>query len=559
MSCTKIFPITLLAIQMTVLVGAILLGPALFTIAKPPQGTPGLSRFLSHGTLRAEIHNSPVEAESQPADVPTAEPPLPAAPDDTAGLLVEVPVPAAVLPSAYPNKARPYSYGASSPARPAANPSAARLDSFSSAGAIAGSNTGDIKSASVASALPASNAGSGMAGWIEVGEGFCEESGSHQELSSLHASGKSLQQCVEDAKRDPQSIAVDFSDSGECDIRYPAGALAIHIDGYGWWGWGGGTGNPVGSGKAKHDSKTICLARVMPSTTKPPPATLPPTHVPSASEQHELVQRGKGRFSIVPPCASEGMFMVNTVRSFCERTPEDLLQEIIVVDDGTEPPLESMLTGIEPRCRLRYLRHKEILGLMIAKQTGGDAATGEFIGFFDCHVCPNKIWHTELIQVLKGGPRRMAVPTITDLDIDTWDERENSQINSKCYIDFNAQFMWFEDESDYIPVISGGLVALTRDWWIESGGFDNSMRGWGGENVDQSLRTWLCGGEIVRAKSSRIAHMWRVPSDSRTSAHYKHVSYGVDNIARVAAAWFDKFSSKYRDGMLEGPNGPPDV
>ena len=60
---------------------------------------------------------------------------------------------------------------------------------------------------------------------------------------------------------------------------------------------------------------------------------------------------------------------------------------------------------------------------MIAKQTGGDAATGEFIGFFDCHVCPNKIWHKELADVLRAGPRRMAVPTITDLDIDIWEER----------------------------------------------------------------------------------------------------------------------------------------
>lgn len=32
---------------------------------------------------------------------------------------------------------------------------------------------------------------------------------------------------------------------------------------------------------------------------------------------------------------------------------------------------------------------------------------------------------------------------------------------------------------------------------------------------DQSLRAWLCGGEIVRAKSSRIAHMWRT-GDRRT-------------------------------------------
>ena len=36
---------------------------------------------------------------------------------------------------------------------------------------------------------------------------------------------------------------------------------------------------------------------------------------------------------------------------------------------------------------------------------------------------------------------------------------------------------------------------------------------------DQSLRAWLCGGDIVRAKTSRIAHMWRT-GDRRTEAGF---------------------------------------
>ena len=35
----------------------------------------------------------------------------------------------------------------------------------------------------------------------------------------------------------------------------------------------------------------------------------------------------------------------------------------------------------------------------------------------------------------------------------------------------------YEDESDFIPVISGGLVATTQKWWKDSGGFDPGMRG----------------------------------------------------------------------------------
>jgi len=275
--------------------------------------------------------------------------------------------------------------------------------------------------------------------------------------------------------------------------------------------------------------------------------------------QHDVVQQnalGRGRISVVLPCAQEGDYAMKTVMSFCDRTPAEALQEIIVVDDGSAPPIKRRLESVDKRCKLRVLRHEQTMGLMIAKQTGGDAAVGEFIGFFDCHVAPNRGWHLEIIKLLQLSPRRLVVPLITDLDLDIWDERASSAVNAKCYIDWNADFAWFEDDSDFIPIISGGLVAIGKQWWHESGGFDKDMRGWGGENVDQSLRTWLCGGDIVRAKSSRVAHMWRLSSDKRTSAHY-HLVTGTENTARVAAAWFDDFRVKFKENKLS--HGGPDV
>jgi len=255
------------------------------------------------------------------------------------------------------------------------------------------------------------------------------------------------------------------------------------------------------------------------------------------------------RMSIVLPCLNETQFVVKTVKRFCERTPTELLEEIIVVDDGSSPPLKGELAkaGIDEACRLKVLRHEKAYGLMIAKQTGGDAAAGKYIGFYDCHVAPVQGWYKETMKLLRAKERRLVVPMIADLDVDTWDVRKNTALTAKCYINFNADFWWYDDESDNIPIISGGLVATTRAWWRESGGFDKEMRGWGGENTDQSLRAWLCDGDVLRAKSSRIAHMWRVPSDHRTLARYTLRSK-VDNLGRVAAMWFDEFVVKFRDG-----------
>jgi len=118
-------------------------------------------------------------------------------------------------------------------------------------------------------------------------------------------------------------------------------------------------------------------------------------------------------------------------------------------------------------------------------------------------------------------------------------------------IDFNADFWWYEDDSPYMPAISGGLVATSREWWVASGGFDSGMRGWGGENSDQSLRAWLCGGDVIRATSSHIAHMWRTNNDERTVSRYTWSGKQTDNLQRVSAAWFDDFKGEFRNGGLD--------
>jgi hypothetical protein len=95
-----------------------------------------------------------------------------------------------------------------------------------------------------------------------------------------------------------------------------------------------------------------------------------------------------------------------------------------------------------------------------------------------------------------------------------------------------------------MPVVSGGLLGMSRRWWKETEGYDKQMAGWGGENIDQSLRVWLCGGEIVHAPASRVAHMWR-NQDPRTQRRYSIPSNAPQfNRLRAAAGWYGKYLEK---------------
>jgi len=252
--------------------------------------------------------------------------------------------------------------------------------------------------------------------------------------------------------------------------------------------------------------------------------------------------------SVILPCAEEREYALKTVKSIFDQTPSEVLHEIIVVDDGSEPPLSTthLKPDVQARYKLKVLRHPKTVGLIGAKKTGGDAATGDLSIFFDCHVAPQPGWHKAFLRLIGENYRRLVVPQITSLDVGSWTQIGSGGGMAKCYLTWDADFKWFESIDPYVAVISGGFLGMSRRWWLETGGYDVKMLGWGGENIDQSLRMWLCGGEIMAADDSFVAHMWRT-EDTRTASHYIHVGDVDTNRARAAYAWFGDFKVKLQE------------
>jgi len=252
--------------------------------------------------------------------------------------------------------------------------------------------------------------------------------------------------------------------------------------------------------------------------------------------------------SVVLPCAEEREYALRTVQSVFEMTPADILHEIVVVDDGSNPPLSR--THLQPDVQKKYKvtlrRHDDTVGLIGAKKTGGDAATGDLVIFFDCHVAPQKDWYKDFLELISTNYRRMVIPQITSLDVDTWTQIGRGGGMSKCYVTWDGDFKWGGTDDMYMGMLSGGLLGMSKRWWIETGGYDVHMLGWGGENIDQGIRCWVCGGEIVAAPNSQVAHMWRT-GNAKTGARYKHIGDTIMNRARAIHAWSGEFARKLDD------------
>lgn len=252
--------------------------------------------------------------------------------------------------------------------------------------------------------------------------------------------------------------------------------------------------------------------------------------------------------SVILPCANEP-YSFETVKAIHDNTAFHKLKEIIIVDDGGDPPMSKRWTpGLCREYRVKLIRHETTVGLIRAKKTGGDAATGDILIFLDCHVAPQEHWYQSFFELISQNYRRMVVPQIVPLDVDTWGVPhgylKDVPAVAKCYLTFDGDFKWYESQDPSVAVISGGLVGMSRLWWMQTGGLDSLMLGWGGENLDQSLRSWLCGGEIFHAPQSRIAHMWRKGNDARTQAKYTHVGDSRKNRARAIYGWYGDFADK---------------
>lgn len=339
--------------------------------------------------------------------------------------------------------------------------------------------------------------------------------------------------------------------SGDGATAAGAAPVAPHAPGPLLVGSAGNAGLAAAAGlRGAAEAAARAAPAAVPQRSGPRPYAPPAGPEFKLDEDPDNLRWSPKTISVVLPCAEERDYALKTVISVFESTPGDVLHEIVVVDDGSNPPLSSthLTPDVQQRYKVLVKRHDQTIGLIGAKKTGGDAATGDIVVFFDCHVAPQANWYKEFLSLISENYRRMVVPQITALDVDTWKQIGGGGL-AKCYLTWDADFKWVDSDDNYIPVISGGLLGMSRRWWHETGGYDKEMLGWGGENLDQSLRVWLCGGEIVMATGSQVAHMWRDGS-AKTSARYKMVGDTQRNRARAVYAWYGEFADK----LLHYPN-----
>lgn len=193
--------------------------------------------------------------------------------------------------------------------------------------------------------------------------------------------------------------------------------------------------------------------------------------------------------------------LLRTVVSVINRTPEEVLEEIILVDDHSDDPTDgSELSKIN---KVKVVRNPERQGLIRSRIIGADVAKAPVLTFLDSHCECGYSWLEPLLLRIKEDYRAVVSPIIDILGMENFQYSAASDL-LKGGFDWNLVFKWIymtEKESSQhakhptapikTPMIAGGLFSISKVFFDEIGKYDSKMDVWGGENLGKTIKNKL--------------------------------------------------------------------
>jgi len=266
-----------------------------------------------------------------------------------------------------------------------------------------------------------------------------------------------------------------------------------------------------------------------------------------------------------------------TLESILFRTPPHLLDAIIVVDDANSQALDHTYATKEvvdswELPKVVALRNKKREGLIRSRLNAAYVVSEEskMLVFLDSHIEVNQNWLEPLIWravTHSKAPNAIITPLIDILNKHQGKYKAGGWPVIGVIKDWSFQFTWkvalkkWSKPSDPFetPIMAGGLFIIFKDWFFNSGSYDEEMEIWGGENVEMSLRMWMCGGVIEINPCSRVGHIFRnggFPYDFKS----KVAKYPPErNTIRAIETWLDDESKNafyiYRGGHEDAEFG----
>jgi GT2 family glycosyltransferase len=207
------------------------------------------------------------------------------------------------------------------------------------------------------------------------------------------------------------------------------------------------------------------------------------------------------RISVVVISRNEGEELRRTVENLDDTLPES--GEIVVVDDGSTDGSADRLVLRRGRVKLH---RKHGLGVARARNFGVRHARGDTLVFADAHIRLGQFWWRPLTEILKDPRVGGAAPAIMNMP----------KVERKGYglklTGPDLKIAWLRKQGNApfpVPILPGCCLAMRRDVFEASGGWDQGLLHRGGVDNEVSVRLWLFGFNLMIAPEVVVRHKFR--------------------------------------------------
>ncbi|VDK34482.1 unnamed protein product [Taenia asiatica] len=220
-----------------------------------------------------------------------------------------------------------------------------------------------------------------------------------------------------------------------------------------------------------------------------------------------------------------------------------------------------LFTNESVSIEVSVIRNTARQGLIRSRIIGANEASGEVLVFADSHIRFDKDWLQSLVlrllhfEQFKSSSHLLVLsPFISAFTEDGQDYPATDYLRGG--FDWDLNFVWepmTDEEKDNLntygsqlnltwlslprpsPAIAGSVIAMNRNRFKALGAFDDQLEIWGGENIELSLRAWMCGGRVEIVPCSRVSHLFR--SSHGYSFPKGKMTTIMQNLKRVAMIW----------------------
>ena len=209
--------------------------------------------------------------------------------------------------------------------------------------------------------------------------------------------------------------------------------------------------------------------------------------------------------------------------------PRDMF-EVIIVDDGSDPPL-----ALPPSTHLNISvirQERRGYGMSRARAGGARAAAHDILLFLDSDmlvesdwIATHARWHCALSDALTLGNR--AFVAVNNIDAETIRRRPGSL--KELFSNRPADVSWVQEildktddlhskSDDLFVVAVGANLGIRKEFYELVGGFDESFMRWGLEDTELGYRAYIRGGLLIPVRQAFSWHQgrWNAGRENKT-------------------------------------------